>query len=452
MRYSLSTKLIVSTATTLVIIAIFVFVAITAIFRWQPQILLEQEMLGHADKIRSGLRFDASGKISKVVLPADMQVIYDAVKSDAIYRILDDTGAVMLASDCGTIALTAPNTQFDPGTSIDNNIVLQRSGLTLHVLTKVVSHDGKIFYAQIARSDRLQRAILGNDSASFMTATGIALIIAILVFTSVVWLTFHHALRPLRTASDAASRIESNSLDSRLSAANMPKELVPLIDAFNKALDRLERGFRLQQEFLATVAHELKTPLALIRGQIELDGLADRQLLLKDVDRMARQVHQLLHLTEVSDRENFVFEQLDVDEVVQNVVEHLGRLANRSVVYIVHNSPPRKILVTADSGALFVLVKNLLENAIHHSPIGTGVVITVAVDRISIRDYGKGISPDNLPMLFNRFWRGPNRRDEGAGLGLSICKEISAAHDWDLIVNSDKRPGAEFIVEFSGLP
>lgn len=167
---------------------------------------------------------------------------------------------------------------------------------------------------------------------------------------------------------------------------------------------------------------------------------------------MARQVHQLLHLAEVSDRKNFVFEQLDVDEVVKNSVEHLGRLADRSGVYIVHNSPPRKVLVLADSGALFVLVKNLLENAIHHSPAGTGVVITVTVDRISIRDRGEGISPDNVPLLFKRFWRGANRRDEGAGLGLSICMEISLAHSWNLIVNHDKRPGAEFIVDFSGSP
>lgn len=449
MRYSLSKKLIVSTSMTLVVIVMVVFAAMAAIFQWTPQIFFEHEMRENALRIKSGMRIDASGKLSRVVLSPKMQLLYDALRLDSIYRILDEKGSVVIASDGVMTPLLAEGTQFTPEASVDRGLILYRSGLKLHVFTKAVALKNKTFYIQVARSERMQQAIAGSDSANFMTATGIAVIIAILVFTVVVWFTFNRALRPLRIASDAASRIESHNLSSRLPTAGMPKELVPLIDGFNKALDRLQRGFQLQQEFLATVAHELKTPLALIRGQIELDGSADRKLLLQDVDRMARQVHQLLHLTEVSDRKNFVFEQLDAGEVIKSTVEHLGRLANRLSVFILYNAPPEKVLVMADSGALFVLIKNLLENAIHHSPVGTGVLITLAPDYISIRDHGDGIAPDNVPRLFTRFWRGEKRRDEGAGLGLSICKEIATAHGWNLLVHHDKDPGAEFIVEFS---
>jgi signal transduction histidine kinase len=105
-------------------------------------------------------------------------------------------------------------------------------------------------------------------------------------------------------------------------------------------------------------------------------------------------------------------------------------------------------LLLADSGALFVLVKNLLENALHHSPAGASAVVTVTPEQISVRDHGEGIAADHVPLLFKRFWRGPNRRDEGAGLGLSICREISHAHGWRLLVKHDQRPGAEFIVAF----
>jgi two-component system, OmpR family, sensor histidine kinase QseC len=448
MRYSLSKKLIISTSITLVAIVTLVFAAMAALFQWAPQIFSERQMLESVSLIKSGMHIDASGKLSRVVLGPKRQLLYDALRLDSIYRILDDKGAVLIASDGVMTPLFPEDMQFDPNAVVDLDLILYRSGLRLHLLTKAVSLKNKIFYIQVASSERIQQAIVDRSSTTFIAASGVAVIIAILVFTVVVWFTFNRALRPLRIASDAANRIESHNLSSRLSTADVPKELVPLIDGFNKALGRLQHGFQLQQEFLATVAHELKTPLALIRGQIELDGIADRKLLLEDVDRMVRQVHQLLHLAEVSDRKNFVFEQLDACEVVKNTVEHLERLANRLGVCILYNSPPEKIMIMADSGALFVLIKNLLENAIHHSPVGTGVVTTVTSNYISIRDHGDGIALNNVPRLFTRFWRGAKRRDEGAGLGLSICKEISIAHGWNLIVHHDKDPGAEFIVEF----
>ncbi|MEM4986965.1 ATP-binding protein [Collimonas sp. H4R21] len=448
MRYSLSKKLIVSAAATMVVITLLVSAGLAAVFQWEPEILLKQEMLRHVDKIKEKMRFDAAGKLTGVELNSKMQLLYEALKDDSIYRILDDKGAVLAASDGAGIPLFAKGTRFDPKTATESGLVVRRSGLTLHVFTQAVFRNDKTYYIQVARSERMHQAIMGSDSASFMMAAGVAVIVAILVFTGVVWGTFNRALRPLRVASDAASKIEFNRLGSRLSTVDVPQELVPLIDAFNKALDRLERGYRLQQEFLATVAHELKTPLALIRGQIELDGMADRTLLLKDVDRMARQVHQLLHLAEVSDQKNFVFEQLDAGEVAVSAVEHLERLADRLGVRIVLHSPARQVLLLADSGALFVLVKNLLENALHHSPAGASAVVTVTPEQISVRDRGEGIAADHVPLLFKRFWRGPNRRDEGAGLGLSICREISHAHGWRLLVKHDQRPGAEFIVAF----
>jgi signal transduction histidine kinase len=98
-----------------------------------------------------------------------------------------------------------------------------------------------------------------------------------------------------------------------------------------------------------------------------------------------------------------------------------------------------------------MLLKNLLENAIQHSPIGGVVAVTIDTGRISVRDEGPGIADDELPKLFTRFWRGSMRRNEGAGLGLSICKEIAAAHTWELSARSTGR-GAEFILFLCAAP
>jgi signal transduction histidine kinase len=94
-----------------------------------------------------------------------------------------------------------------------------------------------------------------------------------------------------------------------------------------------------------------------------------------------------------------------------------------------------------------MLLKNLVENAIQHSPIGGVVAVTVDADHLSVRDEGPGISVGELPKLFTRFWRGSMRRNEGAGLGLSICQEIAAAHRWELAARSIGH-GAEFILSF----
>jgi signal transduction histidine kinase len=209
----------------------------------------------------------------------------------------------------------------------------------------------------------------------------------------------------------------------------------------------LEKGYIVQRAFLAGAAHELKTPLALIRAQIEMEATTDREVLLHDLDLMARQVNQLLHLAEASETQNYVFEFVDVVLVAEDVVGYLARLAERRAVYVDIRCAPGMPALQADRGALFMLLKNLVENAIQHSPVSGVVAVTIDTDHLCIRDEGPGIPAGDLPKLFTRFWRGPTRRNDGAGLGLSICKEIAAAHQWGLATRSTGH-GAEFIRSF----
>ena len=225
------------------------------------------------------------------------------------------------------------------------------------------------------------------------------------------------------------------------------RSIRPVIDAFNLTLDRLENGYIVQRAFLAGAAHELKTPSALIRAQIDLEATTNREVLLHDVDLMARQVNQLLHLAEASETQNYVFEGIDLAAVTEDVVDYLRRLSEHREVYVDIHCVPSIPALQADRGALFMLLKNLVENAIQHSPIGGIVAVTVDTDHLCVRDEGPGIGAGELPKLFTRFWRGPMRRNDGAGLGLSICREVAAAHKWELTARSTGH-GAEFILSF----
>jgi signal transduction histidine kinase len=202
-----------------------------------------------------------------------------------------------------------------------------------------------------------------------------------------------------------------------------------------------------QQEFLASAAHELKTPLALIRGQVELSQSEDRELLLGDIDRMARQVHQLLHLAEVSESRNFQMAETDLGASAAEAVDFLQRLAQRADVRLELRAADALPTRRADRGAVFVLLKNLIENAIQHSPRGAVVTVEVRANGLAVRDEGAGIPPEHLSELFKRFWRGAARRDTGAGLGLAICHEVALAHGWSLEARNGA-VGAEFVVSF----
>lgn len=196
-------------------------------------------------------------------------------------------------------------------------------------------------------------------------------------------------------------------MDIRLDVRGLPSELRPLPEAFNRALERLEQGYRTQQDFLAATAHELKTPLPLIRTQIEMGvggNAIDRTALIQDVDQMTRQVHQLLHLAEASEPQNYTISPVDVTTLVDEVGDYVARLSKQCGIHLQLRLAPEMASLHANRGALFTLVKNLLENAIEHSPAGSVVHLDVDAASLSVRDEGAGIGTEHLPRIFDRLY------------------------------------------------
>lgn len=413
-------------------------------FNWHRSLALWHGLGEQTEWIESHLAFDASGRPVALREPPDTAWVYGAAAHDWKYRVVDERGTVLLSSDAGAPAFAAPASAFD---ATRKRLDLAVDGLPMHVATRAASHEGHRYFVQAAVSDRAASLVSGAIVGPVLKNALLIAVVSLLIFSGGVTAALRHLLLPLRRASDTAARIHPRNLETRLSEAAMPRELRPLIRAFNEALDRLQQGYRVQQEFLAAAAHELKTPLALIRGQVELSESEDRDLLLGDIDRMARQVHQLLHLAEVSEARNFKIEEIELAVVATEAAAFLQRLAQRAGVHldvrVAEGLAPRR----ADRGALFVLLKNLIENAIQHSPRGAVVTVDLRDNGVSVRDEGAGIPAEHLPELFKRFWRGASRRDTGAGLGLAICHEIALAHGWSLVARNGT-VGAEFLVSF----
>ncbi len=359
------------------------------------------------------------------------QWIFESLKHEAGYRVLDASGKVTLSS--------APDGVFWPeggpaGALVRGRFEFENDGMAMRGATEAVERHGKVWFVQLAVSRRFMHLMYQAFALPF-TGAGITLfsLVLLFVFGPCVYITLRYTLKPLRAISDSAAAISPRALQGRLQTKGVPAEIAPLVDSFNQVLERLEQGYRVQREFLAMAAHELKTPLALIRAQVELGApTPDRQALLQDVEHMTRQVQQLLHLAEASEAQNYRLAMVDVHDVAQEAAAYLQRMANTADVRL---ELPRKAAVVhweADRGALFTLLKNLLENAIQHTPPGTPVRVEVDTATLSVRDWGPGVDHEQLPLIFNRFWRGAHRRDVGAGLGLSICEEIARAHGWTL--------------------
>lgn len=374
--------------------------------------------------------------------------LFQSLKQEAAYRVLDASGGVVLISAAGEAFWPneGPASRLERG-----SFEFEHAGVTMRAATEPIEHEGTVWFLQNAVSTRFLQ--LGYRAFALpFTGAGITLfsVVLLFVFGACSYVTLRFTLRPLREISESAAAISPRALHARLRTQAVPTEIAPLVDSFNLVLERLERGYRVQREFLATAAHELKTPLALIRARIELtDDGEDRRSLLSDVEHMTRQVQQLLHLAEASEGQNYHFAMVDVREVATEVVSYLQRMSDAADVRVVTSASAAGARWLADRGALFTLLKNLLENAIQHAPPGTEVLVEIDATMVSVRDWGPGVDPEDLSRVFSRFWRGPHRRDHGAGIGLAICQEVAVAHGWSLSAHG-AQPGLRLCLSLSG--
>jgi signal transduction histidine kinase len=160
-------------------------------------------------------------------------------------------------------------------------------------------------------------------------------------------------------------------------------------------------------------------------------------------------VQQLLHLAEVCEHQRYRMEEIAPGAIIGEVCDFMARACEKSGVHIHCEVQDGARPWHADRGALFVLLKNLIENAVQHSPQGSTVTVRATDEGFCVADQGRGVPAQDLGRIFERFWRSSERRDLGAGLGLPICLEIARAHGWTLTA----RPGAtglEIEARFSG--
>lgn len=310
----------------------------------------------------------------------------------------------------------------------------------------------------MANRPRMGRVMLGGAEQTFIASVDksvyLAALVAVCIAALVALSLAAYLNRPLRRLKTAAEALTQGDLARRVSVQG-PAEVAVLGDAFNRMADSLEEGERLRRRLVGDVAHELRNPLAAARAQAE--GMAEG-VLAADAPRLESLVEDLLHLSvlvadlqelSIAEAGKLHYEMISTDlvPIVEREVLH-ARASGAPSMEVTAWGTDSPAIVLGDERRLAQVLRNLLSNAARHTSFGS---IEVRLAReggfitVSVVDTGEGIPPEDLPHIFDRFFRADSARASdtgGAGLGLAITKSIVRDHGGEPFASSEPGHGA----------
>jgi heavy metal sensor kinase len=279
------------------------------------------------------------------------------------------------------------------------------------------------------------------------------------------------ALKPVDHITQAARMITSRNLNQRIRPRKGKDEISRLVETFNEMISRLDQSFLQINQFSADASHELKTPLTILKGEVEVTLRKERtpeeyrQTLnsnLEEINRMSQIVDDLLLLSKADTGQVQVNkEDINLSEILSEVVSQMSRLARSRDIRIETSNHWEEIHILGDALRIRELFLNLIENGIKYNEAGGSILITLGrgsaeggqegFARIVVSDTGIGIAKEDQTRIFNRFFRvdkARSREQGGSGLGLSICKWITDVHQGEIRVESEIGKGSSFILKF----
>jgi signal transduction histidine kinase len=329
--------------------------------------------------------------------------------------------------------------------------------------------EGKAFHPQtltvVYASPTIRTRQQVRAAASFIA------LVSLLLLGATAWLALwgiRRGLFPLQALAQQAAGVSAQSWQLQPpKEAEEIEELRPLTEAMTQMLSRLERSFVQQREFLGNAAHELKTPVAVLKSTLQSllqrprtsdeyrDGL---QACMQDLDRLEQLLQWMLRLARAEqwahDPQRRELDVIDINSTCEEAVERIRSLAQsrNTAIELATDGP---VPFRADPEDLQLVWTNLLENAVRYSPEGSSVEVAVTHDdrtaKIIFQDHGTGISVTDLPHIFERFYRGDqsrNRATGGSGLGLAIARALVEAYGGRITAESASGEGTRMTVEF----
>jgi heavy metal sensor kinase len=276
------------------------------------------------------------------------------------------------------------------------------------------------------------------------------------------WVVATRALRPIESITATALKISSGDLTQRIPQAEAESELGRLVSVLNSAFTRLEAAFSEQARFTTDVSHELRTPVSVIVSQTQMALTRERaaseyretlEACQRAAQRMRGLIESLMQLARLdAGQEHFRREPFDLAAVAMDAANLMQPLADERRIKLITQLDPAP--TEGDSDRISQVTFNLITNAIHYTPEGGVITLSTSLEKnfaiLRVIDSGIGIPPQDLPRIFDRFYRvekSRSREKGGSGLGLAISKAIVAAHSGTIEISSQPLKGSTFAVK-----
>lgn len=398
--------------------------ALTYLLAWTPaQLAFDQGLSDAALALAARVRQGPQGAV--LDLPAQAEQVLRADRADATYFAVRRADGALLAGDADFPVLGPAGVQ---------DAVAR--GEPVRVATASVRAGAETIQVAVAKTLRKRGQIRSATIRALVLVEGLFT----LALVGLIWFSVTSGLLPLSRMRANLNARDGADLEP-IADEGVPYELSPVVSAFNELLGKVQAGARAQHDFLANVAHQLRTPLAGMKLQLEwlgerhasdADSRRSVGLMLQSNERMIRQTNQLLALAraEPSRFEKARLESVDLAQLVAEVVQYFVEQAGKKNIDIGFDLQP--VEVAGDSFLLRDLIDNLVDNAVRYTPAGGTVTVRCLPGVggggvLEIEDSGPGIAVHQRAQVFQRFVR-LDDKVAGSGLGLAIVRDIAQAH------------------------
>ncbi|MGI9087151.1 MAG: heavy metal sensor histidine kinase [Chthoniobacterales bacterium] len=407
---------------------------------------LEEDNAVLADKIFA-VRADLHNPGGPQALDEQLKTLRRGERLSYWVRVINASGrAVVEPAEMGSVL---PPAVFSEATARGGAVEYQTGDRLFSLGQTNETIEGQVYTIQIAQD----RTMDERFERKFRVLLGVVLVCGILAAAAVARIFTHRSLQPLVELTGSLQRIGPKRMHERVPPEGWPRELQPLAVAYDEMLDRLEDSFTRLSQFSADLAHELRTPIANLRGEAEvtLTRLRTpeeyREVLESSVDECARLsgiIDNLLFLARAEAADGPIPRtHFDGRKAIEKILGYYETVAEEQ----------RLTMTCAGEGEIFAdaqlfsrAISNLVDNAIRFTPEGGTIEISITTDaaasRLSVRDSGRGIGAEHLPRIFDRFYRADSSRSSvGTGLGLALVKSITDLHAGRAEVQSEGARG-----------
>jgi heavy metal sensor kinase len=419
---------------------------------------IDTALRDHSSRIFDSINTALPGALNRSSISATIPQINEFASPGTYVQVIDRDGYLLAKSNnLGAQELPVNPTLIERGFNSGEAIqtVTVGDGASLRIMVSPLYFQDETLLLEVAQSSNYLDSAMSQARWVIIISVSVALGLSVALGGVIV----RGTLSPVSQITKLARNIETGQdLSHRIGYAGPMDEIGELASTFDNMIERLERVFESQKHFVADASHELRSPLTVIRGNLDLlkryREETERQASLGAIEsetaRMIKLVNNLLLLAEVDSGHLAKPQDVSLKKVLQQEVKRVLALAGGRRLVIRH---AENLTVPGDAQRLRQLITNLIDNAIRHTPEDGTITLSLLRDgdwaRLEIEDTGQGIPAKHLPHIFERFYRVDKARSRdkgGAGLGLAIVKRIAEQHGGWVAARSEAGSGSTFTV------